>query len=223
MINRNDLAKQFELVVQQEIKNHNESLLATNLSINEFRKDLDELKNHQGLVNASFSYEISKINQSKLELSEVLLKISQKLDSHINDTKILIERSHQDQQILIEDFDKFIKETESLEERLIKSESEQSKIKDLMKELGKAVSAEMDQWNKKFNDDLKKTKNEILNLPSEAQAVKKELENKLESSAIDCEGLVREVLVCKKAAFIIEKKIENLYTLIERLDQRVSS
>lgn len=223
MLKRNDLAKQFELVVQQEIKNHNDVLLATNLSINEFREDLGEIKKNQVRVNSSFASEISKINQNQLELSEILSKISQKLSSHLNDTRVLNERNAHDYQILIEGFERTLKENAKLQERLIQSQSEQAKLRVLMKELAKSVSQELDQWNKKFGDDLKRTKNEILSLPSESQLIKRELEEKIAASTIDCEGLIKEVQVCKKSAFIVEKKIENLYTLIERIDKRISS
>jgi Na+/phosphate symporter len=54
-----------------------------------------------------------------------------------------------------------------------------------------------------------------------------ELESKLErsfsGSKIDKEGLLKEIRVYEKSLFIIEKKIENLYTLIDRLNKRGAS
>ena len=44
MLKRKDLSKDFELIVKQEIKNHNDSILNTNMSIERFKSDLNNLK-----------------------------------------------------------------------------------------------------------------------------------------------------------------------------------
>jgi hypothetical protein len=46
-------------------------------------------------------------------------------------------------------------------------------------------------------------------------------ENNFSCSQIDKEGVLREIRTYKKDMFYIEKKIENIYTLIERLNKRV--
>jgi len=43
MLNKNDLAKQFELVVKQEIKNYQDSLNFVLQSIDELKKDIKQL------------------------------------------------------------------------------------------------------------------------------------------------------------------------------------
>ena len=49
-----------------------------------------------------------------------------------------------------------------------------------------------------------------------------DLEKVLEEYKLDSTGVLKEIQVYKKSMFIIEKKIENIYTLIERLDKRIS-
>lgn len=67
-------------------------------------------------------------------------------------------------------------------------------------------------------------KQDIANLRSDMDKKFKELDNKIESkfslSLMDKEGILKEVRVYKKSMFIIDKKIENIYTLIERINKR---
>ena len=45
---RKDLAKEFSLLVQQEMKNHADAVLASNMAIDEFRRKIDEFKEESG-------------------------------------------------------------------------------------------------------------------------------------------------------------------------------
>jgi hypothetical protein len=47
--------------------------------------------------------------------------------------------------------------------------------------------------------------------------VKKELESKLDIVKLERDSVLKEINILKKESFITEKKIENLYTLIDRL------
>jgi hypothetical protein len=48
----------------------------------------------------------------------------------------------------------------------------------------------------------------------------KELEKKIQTFKVDSDGVLQELRIYKKEMFIIDKKIENIYTLIERLQNR---
>jgi len=47
-----------------------------------------------------------------------------------------------------------------------------------------------------------------------------DIANNFHVTKIDREGVLKEVRVWEKTIFIIEKKIENIYTLIERINKR---
>ena len=221
MLKRNDLAKQFELVVQQEIKNHNDQMLATNLSLNEMREAIESNKVEQDKVNATFGSNISNINQSLFALSESFLKISQNIASHINDQQLLNERNSAKYQEMVEAIERLFKLDDKLAESLGIYGNWINKNNNDVNALSKAVTSSFEELDRKHTAKLEKMKVEILSLPSEAQAVKKELEEKISVDRVDFTGILKELRAYKKDTFIQEKKIEQIYTLIERLDKRI--
>ena len=48
-----------------------------------------------------------------------------------------------------------------------------------------------------------------------------EQEKKIDVNSVDAKGVLRELQIHKKSVFIVEKKIENIYTQIERLQERI--
>ena len=47
-----------------------------------------------------------------------------------------------------------------------------------------------------------------------------QIEENFHVTKLDKEGVLKEVRIYEKTIFIIEKKIENIYTLIERINKR---
>lgn len=78
----------------------------------------------------------------------------------------------------------------------------QREMKDLLKQLRDDFEKYKDQTNRKF-DVHSETEDRNFNV-----------------NRIDREGVLKEVRVWEKTIFIIEKKIENIYTLIERINKR---
>lgn len=70
------------------------------------------------------------------------------------------------------------------------------------------------------SDDLMKFSSDIDIRFAELQ---KKTESDLEISRLDKEGIERELIRYKKDVFYIEKKIENIYTLIDRINKRGGS
>ena len=89
-----------------------------------------------------------------------------------------------------------------------------------MKDSFKSLHYEMERLKMRWIEDLKKFHQTILDRPSEALAVKDELEKKMQIDRVDFDGITREMHVYKKTVFIIEKNIENLYEQIKRLQAR---
>ncbi len=67
-------------------------------------------------------------------------------------------------------------------------------------------------------------KNDLIKLTIDTALMGSELEKKIDSnfsiSSIDKEGVLKQIRIYEKTVFIIEKKIENIYTLIERINKR---
>ena len=62
-------------------------------------------------------------------------------------------------------------------------------------------------------------KNEILNLPTEIPSLKQMISDKISVFQVDFQGIVRELEIIKKKAFISSKYIEELYNKFDRLKE----
>ena len=65
-----------------------------------------------------------------------------------------------------------------------------------------------------------KSKEDILSQPSDIHLYKHAIEEKIYSHAVDVEGLLKEIRISNKERYILEKKIEHLYILIDRLEKK---
>ena len=221
MLKRNDLAKQFELVVQQEIKNHNDRMLATNLAINELRASIDKISNSLNL-SASLHESNMQIRDIKDKYQcEEINKLIQKIDSHINDQRKLNERNSTKYQEMVEAIERLFKLDEKLSASLNSHGMWIHENNEDLHSFSKAVTSNLEGLERKLSNNLQKIKEEILSLPSEAQEVKKEIQKQMDIDRVDFAGLLKELRGYKKENFIIDKKFEHIYTQIERLDKRI--
>ncbi len=221
MLLRKDLAKEFELVVQQEITNHNNAMLSTNLALNDLRQQIQDNKKAQDEVNANYGSQISQINSRLNEFSEFILILTQKLQSHINDMAVYKEKAAKEIKLSVENsllahhkHEMTLGNVESLHVNF-------QELADSVVGLSVTFTQELQQEVAKIRNEIQKTKNEILNLPSEAKKVKKELEEKMAIDRVDFAGVMKELQVYKKTSFIQEKNIEHIYTLISRIEKRI--
>jgi len=224
MLKRNDISKQFELVVQQEIINHNDQMLATNLSLNELRNSLfaqkREFDHYKAICNSENLQRTSNFDR----LSSIVEKNKSDAMSKMNDILQAFDAANKrldDFNALIHNFDKTLEhEKEKIIEIIEIIEFHDAcfdvisnELKELKSSIAK-ISADV--------ENLNKYKAEMAAKPSEAEKVKKELLEIINTQKIDFSGLMEEIQAYKKDAFIKEKKLENIYTLIERLDKRIS-
>jgi len=217
MLNRNDLAKQFELVVQQEIINHNKQMLETNISINSLRENINENMAKQDEINAKFASEISKFSGFVVDSSNHILRLVKVLESFINDSKDVNEKLNEKVNVALENSLQAHRKHEHNVNAIDDLCNRVDKLEDALLANSLHVSREINDAKLALRSDIDKSKKEILSIPSESQAIKKELESKIEALRIDREGLLQELQIYKKKAFITDKLIEDLYTQIERL------
>jgi len=221
MLKKKDLVKQFELVVQQEIIEHNKAISASNLAVNKLNDKIEEYKKNSEFQihalkthNDSFKREVeSFINDYK--------KVSQEFVKLKNDQFILNERNHKEiegiedgVEIVHKNFKDLVKQFESLKALTYA-------YMDKIEELKKIHEDGVYNVRYKVSKDINNLRKDIVSLPSENVIVKlkDELMEILSMNKIDNEGLLREIKVLKKTVFINEKKIEHLNTLIERMNK----
>lgn len=217
MLKRNDLAKQFELVVKQEIVNYNNSLNAILQSIRDLKQEIDDIKemaieNHASLQALQNEYRISYENFK----NDTIVSLN-KFGSFSNDqrninTKVNDKLKELDGLII------GIKGIHLAHEKDINNLNKDiDNTKELTKKLYHSSIQYIDHQNSLINESIQQTKEFILSKPSDASLVKKELNEKISSHAVDVQGLLKELRFNDHKVMVLEKKIEQIYMLIDRL------
>lgn len=219
MLKKSDLSKEFELVVKQEIKNYNDSLNFILQSINSLKKSIEILSDDYLDRYASMqSYQTS---------------LSIKLDKLKEELKTFTETSQRFSNDQISFNSTVSNDILNLKnEMMVKSHNDKNthfKIQNIWKDIEdlkhqievttRVVNENLDDLLRKFRKEIEQSKKDILEAPSETSIVKEQLEEKISCHKIDVAGIMRELNIYKKENFITQKKIENIYTLIDRLSK----
>lgn len=219
---RKDLAKEFSLIVQQEIKNHKDERLAICAALDEFRRRIqqvsEEVKKKCASLKSSQDFWISKIEElaslqdsSTKMTSHHLKDLFEKLSHKIKNIEIS-QQNRESYYLTTEDFEVF---KEKVDQWLAHVRLSFARHSDSSKEIAKKLSDE-------FKKELKLHKEEVEEVLKNFRKAIHESEKSLDAFAINTSGIVRETEAVKKRAFIIEKNIENLYTQIERIKAKSS-
>ena len=219
MIKRNAFSRDCELAAQQEIKNYRDSLNGILQSLRDLREEITSIKND--------SYKNYGIVHS--QVSELKSHIQTISSSNKNDKELFV-RFVNDSESIRKGMDKSIKDAVSIQiENSVRCEFNKTQIDDLkealsslsnkIKEYASSFESSQESMKYKIDKDLNRMKEEILSAPSELESVKKELQHTLDIQKIDAEGIMRELVIWKRENHITQKKLENIYTLIERLQK----
>lgn len=217
MLKKSDLAKQFELVVQQEIKNYQNSLNFMLNSLNEIKETIRVVQ-QESLENHALIHSIQC--EHSIELKNLIVAFQteqQKLKSYINDfesyKKISTAKMEVNYDYALENSRKNEFYKNSLDE--IKHNLET--LEDEIAGHSITISNSIENIRYSVSKDLKRLKEEILSMPSDSIQIKNDLEEKIANHTVDVDGIMRELRVYKNDNMVTQKKIENIYTLIERL------
>lgn len=217
MLRRDDFSKEFGLVVQQEIKNFNNLTDNIHKSINNLDKRVTDLQDCFEEENALLDSKINKINlQNQLDLKLIRERQTSHSDcikintSEIASVKNDLLNSAHIYEISCSSTDKFFSE---YEKRRAEYEVNLKCIKDSVNSLFYEVQDTKNQ----SRQNAENVKHEILNRPSEAQEVKKEIEQQLQIDRVDFKGAMREIAILKKELQYAIKRIEHLYLQLDRV------
>lgn len=217
MLKKNDLAKQFELLTQQEIKNYQDSLNFVLQSINEIKKDIQNLQ-------GSLLSQAGRAESFTLGFSSRLQGVVDAMGRFDN----IIKRNFNEQFIINERNAQEVKDLEaSMLFKLRMNDDTFSKLSTFLYHLDELdekveqrnheIDKSLDHLLMRFRKEILRAKKEIMEAPTEAALVRDQLESKIESHRVDVQGIMRELTIYKKENSITQKKIENIYTLIARL------
>ena len=219
MIRRGDLTKQFELVVQQEIINHNKTILATNVAINELKSSVQDID--KATKKNKYFYEDGLEN-----LSDYMTDVYEKLDDKIRDLNsnfndfsntVIKKLSHikPEEIVLQEDLDFAFKFSEEIDELHSVCENTSKEFKKHKNEINKTIT----DFYCDFTKSLTEFQKENAKNPKETEILRKEITDKLAISKVDIIGNREEMENLKKKQFILEKTCEHLLTQINRLKE----
>lgn len=217
MLNRNDLTKQFELVVKQEIKNYQDSLNQVLQSIRDLKEAIEDAR-HDFLENHAALH--SHQGQLAGELESIRFKLENLARiqaGHANTQHVTNE--HTEKQLMeLKDF---------INNKGCQDDWNKLKFSDIETNINK-IKLQHDLFHKLIGDQtdyllshckssIDKAKQEIKDAPSDASLIKAEIREELNTFKVDTFGLLRELRLLKNDSMVQEKKIENIYTLIDRL------
>jgi len=219
MLKKSDLAKQFELVVKQEIKNYQDSLNFVLQSIRELKDSIEEVRN-ESLEN----YALIHSQQNDLEILCQLFRENQgktekKLQSHINDTEAFKKKATDEIGMHGDTSMQNSRKNEYNENQISHTNGRLETVEDEMRGHSLFISTALENMKFKLSKDMNKLKEEILSMPSDAQGIRQELIDKINTHNVDVEGILREIRVSRHDMMVFEKKLENIYMLIERLSK----
>jgi hypothetical protein len=222
MLQKKDLVKEFELVVKQEIKNYQDSMLATNTAINSINSRIESLKvaiekssndlKNMILLEKNLCLDANKLNAKDLkDINCIIKEIIKDNKARFDEICFCIQK--------VESFsiklDTIFKKMDFL---LLQNDTKTKDITDLEQFFVNAIN----QCNRLIRKQVEGCKELIRNKPSEFDSLEQKLRTKIEDFIIDSNGIIRELRVQKKDMYVVEKNIENIYTLIERLEERIS-
>jgi len=214
MLKGQDLAKQFELVVKQEIINHNQQISQSNQSFQKLRIDVeqDSIKTKRILDDLdSRCSQLRSENKGIIEGHQKFSAEMQNLLQFVNESIVVLGtkfRAYCDAQegeyLTLGDFSKF---KENLD-----------KDKKSFKVVTKDLKSEIDWASKYLQDQVKaslgKFREEIAIRPSNLIELEVRLQEKIESMRVDRDGIMKDVHVVQRKNFEQSKHIENIYMLM---------
>jgi len=223
VVKRSDLVEQFERIVQQEIKNFHETARSFSNSIMALREDVINIKKnintfipnheyrHQELLN-EFN-ERDKHIEHVCECNRLLIEtLSFRID-RFNDLISAVDEKHKE---LFLEREVFNNEISHFDKTCSGLHSEIEVCENFSKRLVSELRGEL-------AVEIQKIRDEIKNVPDKIPELKNNLDKRIDACNFDKDGVLKELRVYKKNMFIIEKKIENIYTLIERLKKKVAN
>lgn len=218
-LQRSDLAKEFSEIVKQEIINHNDSILATNIALNEIRNALEIAQHFSATERLKFN-DMFQSHQTSLNIiAEEFKSRIAKLHRESNDRSAQfisdltsIRKSFDDRStyfMTIEGFDQFNKKIDQWTANIQRAFQTQQ---DMTRQQTDKITNDTKLAIEILRDVVQKS------IGEEVQERKKQ-DVTLDHFAVNFAGMQREIEVLKKRCFIIEKNVEHIYTLIERLKE----
>lgn len=223
MLSRNDLVKQFEIVTKQEIVNHNKAIAQTNATIDEIKHELD---NHTRTTEKHRAENNSEVKLLCISLE----RLDQSLNNNLKNNVINFQEQYEIQKKIIDDC---INRINIFHERInvivgdltsinaLDIVGNFNKINSRVNDIQQDLKLNFDRSFFCFQEEIQSIKKELSYKPTEAEKIKDELKGKIESHRVDQQTLLREMRSIRQSHLVIEKSIEALFTLSEKMKEKL--
>jgi hypothetical protein len=205
--------KKFDALRKKQDLEHQHLLSTHNKEMQSLR---DMLSLSMQKFDALFDKADREIKELSLSANAQIQTLKQKVESsetRISEQKQTIQALHE--QLLVFHSDYLSK---------IELKQYQTEVAEQIKHVTMSHINSFQECERAVKDQFYFLRDELLKLRSEMEEKIVRLSEKGESNfttaRIDKEGALKEIRLCEKTIFIIEKKIENIYLLIERLNHR---
>lgn len=217
MINKKDLVKDFEEATKQLIKNHNDEILQSNLSINEFKKSLEGQKSFFLKKIQDLYAKIDDLQASNEEGKKKALLYHQNHTSMMNNLgsiKELISRLANDTSSGLDDA---IQRDSDLQKHLQEVRDQISLMQRSQHSIQKDLYEYQARWEAKLSKGIAALDHEMSSRPSPLIPEIDALKKRIEEGYIDFKGVTKELETLKKRLFRGEKHLEFVVNNINRL------
>ena len=216
-LQRKDLAQEFSQVVQQEIKNHNDAVLASNSAIEEFRRQISDLKSEYKKLSISIGADNSTHANSLKNLEDALNNDISRLQRSINDSSEFQRSKLYALREAIESRESYFLTLQGFEEFKQKIDQWVANIERAFKQQKDAHCQEISKIAEKLQNSIEISRNSVEKSIKEEKEARGEQEKTFDIFAVNFSCLKEEVELLKRNCFVLEKHNENLYTQIERM------
>ena len=223
MLNRNDLAKQFELVVKQEVKNHNDSILATNMALEEIRRDMRAMEHRHEREMMQIKEQVFSAKLRLDSLVEKCTSLDAKVASYTNDSTILAERNHKLYSDLSNELHQVVSQLRKHDQYYTWQQSTNRAMDKLIADSDKSLRAELGSEARRIRNECASMIRCLEDKPSEASKMRCQIDADLHANKIDVKGVHETIDKFRKEFDYERKKIENIYMLIERIQKKFSN
>jgi len=217
MLKKSDLSKQFELVVKQEIKNYQDSHNLVLQAIRDLKEGISVVEFYSKEAFSKLECRQSKIILEIVELSKSMKELESKCDRNFSNMEKVKSDCTNELGMHIDLSLRNSRKNEFNENRIDEIKKVIEDMDDDIKGFPIVISNYFDSINYRIAKDFKRMKEEILSLPSAVDEIRKDYDEKINCHKVDTEGIMKEIRISRKDMIIIQKQIENIYTLIERL------
>lgn len=222
MLRKKDLAKEFSLVVQQEVVNHNKAILHSNMEMDKLKQEVKsfiaETKNKISHLSHHADDNFSRIN----DILEKFLTYFDDIFVRFRDIPKAIDKSvcqlkeYQEKKesyyLTIEDFESFVSRVDGWI-AAIKQSFDNQKC---------AIDHKAIELRKEFDEKLEAGLESIFKQMLQSTHDIRDINRHLDRQAVEHSGTKDEIDRLKKSVFLLEKHNEYLMTRLERLTKEKS-